>query len=73
MNPIAHTAQTTTNQIRQPMAMTVRSIETSFVSVLRANARMRENVCQVVVLRGGMFLGARRCAEFGSSNNTCRR
>ena len=69
---MAHTAHTITNQIKQPVAMVVRSIETSFVSVLWANARMRENVCQVVVFESGMFLAARRCAEFGGCDACSR-
>jgi hypothetical protein len=41
VKPMAHTAHTTTNQIKQPVAMIVRSMETSLASVLWANARMR--------------------------------
>jgi hypothetical protein len=44
---MAHTNHTTTNQIRQPEAITVRSIETSSVSVPWANARMRETYVKV--------------------------
>jgi hypothetical protein len=62
---MAHTNHTTTNQIRQPKATTVRSIETSFVSVPWANARMRET-CVKVNKRWDVFVTARRCADFGN-------
>jgi hypothetical protein len=59
---MAHTNHTMTNQIRQPVATRVRSIETSFASALWVDARgMRRYVCQV--LEWDVF--ARRCAEFG--------
>jgi hypothetical protein len=62
---MAHTDHTTTNQIRQPTAMIVRSIETSFVSVLWANARMRKTYAKGS-RESGLFSKARRCAEFGN-------
>jgi hypothetical protein len=63
--PMPHTHQTTTNHTRQPVAMIVRSIETSLVSVPWANARMRGVVLRKRKVGGLGGLGGRRCAEFG--------
>jgi hypothetical protein len=69
---MAHTAHTITNQIRQPVAMIVRSMETSFVSVLWANARMRETYAEERYQGKWDVFVVRRCAEFGN-NETCKR
>jgi hypothetical protein len=42
VKPMAHTNHTTTNQIKQPVATSVRSMEASSAAVLKANARMRK-------------------------------
>jgi hypothetical protein len=44
VKPMPHTNHTTTNQIKQPVATSVRSMETSSAAVLEANARMRKVV-----------------------------
>jgi hypothetical protein len=59
MKPIVHTLQTMTNQMRHPVEMIVRNMETSSAPVAESGARsMRKNLG---VLDASTNLTARRC------------
>jgi hypothetical protein len=66
VKPMAHTNHTTTNQIKQPVATSVRSMETLSVSLVWANTRMRGSYAKARLRKVGCRIaGARGCAEFG--------
>jgi hypothetical protein len=73
MKPIAHTLQTMTNQMRHPVEIIVRNMETSSAPVAKSGARsMRESFG---VFRGGGMLTnltARRCGVRVDRVTTCQ-